>query len=89
MSDAGGKVTLPADLQGLLRLDYTQDAATAVLADHLEKELRRSQAILDLLDDTSLDDYIPASKLKTVVCLVAGSNRTMRLLSGPLGISVK
>lgn len=59
-----GKVKLPADLDGLLRLDYTQDAAVAPLADHLEKELRKAKSITDLLDDDSLDDFIPASKLK-------------------------
>jgi len=59
-----GEVTLPADLQGLLRLDYNQEAAAKALEDHLEKELRRAKALSDLLDDGSLDDYIPASKLK-------------------------
>lgn len=61
-----GKVTLPADLQGLLRLDYNLDIPTEALAEHLEKELRRSKAISDLLEDSSLDDFVPVAKLKSL-----------------------
>jgi hypothetical protein len=47
----------------LLRLDYDLEAAPGLLADHLEKELRKFQAISDLLDGTQHDAFIPASKL--------------------------
>ncbi len=57
------KIDLPVDLAGLLRLEYDLDAAPEMLADHLEKELRKFQAISDLLDGTQHDAFIPASKL--------------------------
>lgn len=60
-----GKVDLPADLAGLLRLDYSHQAAEEALAEHLDKELRRDQAIARLLDDEQRDRYIPAARLRS------------------------
>ncbi len=59
-----GKVELPADLAGLLRLDYSHQAPEEALTEHLDKELRRDQAIARLLDDEQRDRYIPATRLR-------------------------
>ena len=59
-----GKVKLPADLDGLIRLDYTQSAELLALTDHLDKELRKVQAISELLDTIGLDEYISPARLK-------------------------
>jgi molecular chaperone HtpG len=65
-SEETGKVTLPVDLAGLIRLDYNRGSPTAELADHLAKELRRMNEITNLLDDSGMDDYIPYAKLKSL-----------------------
>jgi len=59
-----GKVDLPADLGGLLRLDYNDQATEGELTEHLDRELRRDISIANLLDDEQRDRYIPAAKLR-------------------------
>ena len=63
----GGKVELPADLNGLLRLDYTKDVPTKDLADHLETELRKNQSLSKLLDDDQREHFVSARKLSSGV----------------------
>ena len=77
-----GKVTLPADLDGFLRLDYAQDATTEDMVEHLEKELRKSKSINDLLNDHTLGQFIPALKLKTWSRPFAMPDKAFDLLGG-------
>ena len=65
-----GKVKLPADLHGLLRIDYTMGADVSALADHLEKEFRKNHSLATLVDHSSREFFISVrsltSRLKTL-----------------------
>ncbi|MCU0755369.1 MAG: ATP-binding protein [Xanthomonadales bacterium] len=76
-----GKVTLPADLGGLLRIEYALDSAAKELADHLEKELRKSAAITALLDMADLDDFVPVTLLRQYSRPYALQENTLQALA--------
>ena len=51
-------------------IDYTRNAAVADLANHLEKELRKNQALTALLDDTRREHFVSARTLSGWVKLL-------------------
>jgi hypothetical protein len=59
-----GKVELPADLGGLLRIDYRREAEVTAVADLLERELRKFDVIQKLLEDSRMAAYVSVSKLR-------------------------
>src|SRR5262249_25635455 len=59
-----GKVELPADLNGLVFFKYKKDATRTALADHLERELRKSQSIVDVLERSNREVFVSVSKLR-------------------------
>jgi hypothetical protein len=62
-SNDQGRVELPADLSGLLRLEYDAQSEVSELAEHLEQELRKVQAIAALLDDDKRQHFVSPRKL--------------------------
>ena len=62
-----GKIELPADLSGLLRLDYALDTGVAKLANHLEAELRKNRPLAALLDDDKREHFVSTRKLTSFV----------------------
>jgi hypothetical protein len=64
------KVELPADLGGLLRLEYDHDAPVPALAEHLETELRKNHALAALLDDSKRERFVSARKLRGCITLL-------------------
>lgn len=55
---------LPADLSGIIPLEYPLDVPTLHLCNHLETELRKNQGVAVLLDDDKREHFISARKLK-------------------------
>jgi hypothetical protein len=58
-----GNVELPADLSGLLRVEYAKDATGSALSDHLDSELRKNQALAVMLDDSRREHFVSARRL--------------------------
>lgn len=77
--DDKGKVELPADLAGLLRVDYSLEADEAALAEHLNRELRKSQALAGLLDEIR-EMFVPAAKLREWCSTVKLSDTALQAL---------
>jgi len=64
------KVELPADLGGLLRLEYSYGALARDLADHLETELRKNHGLATLLDDSKRERFVSARRLRGCITIL-------------------
>jgi hypothetical protein len=69
-SPAKDKVELPADLGGLLRLEYALGSPMPALADHLETELRKNHALAALLDDSKRERFVSTRRLRGCITLL-------------------
>jgi hypothetical protein len=64
------KVELPADLGGLLRMEYSYGDATPALAEHLETELRKNSALAAMLDGSSRERFVSSRRLRGCVTIL-------------------
>jgi len=56
-------VELPADLSGLLRVEYSKDATVSTLIDYLDSEFHKNHAVAALIDDSKREHFVSARRL--------------------------
>lgn len=77
---AGGKPTLPADLQGHIYIEYRK-AGPPSLADYLETEIGRNADIRKILDDPARDRFLSARWIESKCTVFNLPKETWRALA--------
>jgi molecular chaperone HtpG len=72
---------LPADLDGLLYVDYDPSLSAGDLADVIESEMRKRESIESLLKDTEREHYISPRTVRASIGRVQLDDRTLARLT--------